>query len=62
MRRKDPEIMDPAEKRHAVEVMQNHLETDPGIASAKSPVTDDALRKTVILRPGIGELTAKKSI
>jgi hypothetical protein len=62
MRRKDREIKDPAEIRHAVEVMQNHLETDPGIVCAKSPVTDGALLKTVILRLSISELTAKKNI
>lgn len=55
-------VEDLAEKRHAVKVMQNHLETDPTIVRAKSPVTDDALLKTTILRLSISELTAKKNI
>jgi len=54
-------VEDLAEKRHAVEVMQSHLETDPAIVRAKSPVTDEALLKTTILRLSISEFTAKKN-
>lgn len=53
---------DLAEKRHAVEVMQNHLETDPQIVRTKTPVTDASLARVVILRLTIGESSGKQNL
>lgn len=55
-------VDDLAEKRHAVDVMQRHLEDNPEAVRQKSPVTDDALLKAAILRLDILDVTAKQNI
>jgi len=55
-------VDDLAEKRHAVDVMQQHLEENPEIVRQKSPVTDDSLLKTTMLRLDIRDITAKQNI
>jgi nitroimidazol reductase NimA-like FMN-containing flavoprotein (pyridoxamine 5'-phosphate oxidase superfamily) len=54
-------VEDAAEKRFAVEVIQRHLEDDPGIVQRSMPVTDAALTGTTFLRLDIRELTGKKN-
>jgi uncharacterized protein len=55
-------VDDLTEKRHAVDVMQRHLEDNPETVRQKSPVTDDSLLKTAILRLDIRDVTAKRNI
>jgi len=55
-------VEDLAEKRHAVEVMQNSLETDPGIVRTKSPVTDASLAQVAILSLAIEESSGKQNL
>jgi hypothetical protein len=42
--------------------MQRHLEDNPEVVRQKSPVTDDSLLKTAILRLDIRDVTAKRNI
>ena len=53
-------IVETEEKRHAIEVLLNHLEPDPDAIKSRSPISDSALAKTGILRLDISEITGKK--
>jgi nitroimidazol reductase NimA-like FMN-containing flavoprotein (pyridoxamine 5'-phosphate oxidase superfamily) len=55
-------VEDLTEKRHAVEVMQNHLETEPATVRAKSPVTDASFAQVAILRLTIEESAGKQNL
>jgi nitroimidazol reductase NimA-like FMN-containing flavoprotein (pyridoxamine 5'-phosphate oxidase superfamily) len=55
-------LEDLADKRTAIDTMQQHLEDDPKVVREKMPVGDAALLKVTILRLDIRELTAKKNV
>ena len=55
-------IEDIAEKQHAVDVLLNHLETDPNVVRAKMPIGAEALAKTAFLRFDIREISGKRHL
>ncbi len=55
------EIKELSEKKHAIDVLLNHLEDDPAKYKEKSLKSDDAYQDVGILRLDITEITGKHS-
>ena len=55
------QIHDLAEKKHAINVLLEHLEDEPDIVREKSLKSDDDYKEVGILRLDITEMTGKKS-
>jgi nitroimidazol reductase NimA-like FMN-containing flavoprotein (pyridoxamine 5'-phosphate oxidase superfamily) len=55
------QIHDLTEKKHAINVLLEHLEDEPDIVREKSLKSDDDYKEVGILRLDITEMTGKKS-
>ncbi|MFH1336389.1 MAG: flavin-nucleotide-binding protein, partial [Candidatus Zixiibacteriota bacterium] len=56
------QLHDLAEKKHAINILLEHLEDEPGIIREKSLKSDEDYKDVGILRLDITEMTGKKSI
>jgi nitroimidazol reductase NimA-like FMN-containing flavoprotein (pyridoxamine 5'-phosphate oxidase superfamily) len=55
------QLHDLSEKKHAIDVLLEHLEDEPGIVREKSLKSDEDYKDVGILRLDITEMTGKKS-
>ena len=55
-------VTDPAEKRHGLDVLLEHLESDPGPVRERALPDDASYDRCEVLRLDVEEITAKQAL